>query len=61
MHPSPWLRVFNFPETVIKSISAAAWQPSQTFVGRKLQGGDLSEVIARRGSKFLMASGPFAF
>lgn len=28
MHPSPLFRVFNFPETVIKQISAVAWQPS---------------------------------
>lgn len=61
MHPSPLLRVFNFPETVIKQISAAAWQPTQTFVGRKLRQGDLSEETARLGSRFLMVHGPFAF
>lgn len=60
-HPSPLFRVFNFPETVIKQISALVWQPSQTFVGRKLRGCDLSEVIARLGSGFLMAHRPFAF
>lgn len=41
------LRVFNFPESIIKQIPAAAWQPSQTFVESKLQVGDLSEVITR--------------
>ena len=34
--------VANFPETVIKQISAIAQQPSQpSFVRRKLGGGDL--------------------
>lgn len=54
-------RVFNFPETVIKQISARVWQASQTFVGRKLRGGDLSEVTASLGCGFLMAYRPFAF
>lgn len=54
--------VANFPETVIKQISAIARQPSQpSFAGRKLGGGDLSEVIVRPDSGFLMAHGPFAF
>lgn len=35
MHPSPRLRGCNFREPVIKQISAAAWQPSQTLVARK--------------------------
>lgn len=61
MHPSPLSRVFNFPETVIKQISAVARQPSQTFVERKLRGGDWSEVIASPSSGFLMAHGPSAF
>lgn len=59
MHPSPLLRVFNFPETVIKQISAAAWQPAQTFVGRKLRQGDLSEELAQLGSRFLMVTRTF--
>ena len=54
--------VANFPETVIKQISAIARQPSQpSFVRRKLGGGDLPEVIGRPDSGFLMAHGPFAF
>lgn len=54
--------VAYFPETVIKQISATAQQPSQpSFVRRKLGGGDLSEVIVRPDSGFLMAHGPFAF
>ena len=58
----PHCSMSNFPETVIKQISAAAWQLSQpSFVGRKLGGGDLSEVIVRLDSGFLMAHGPFAF
>jgi hypothetical protein len=53
--------VFNFPEAVIKQILAAAWQPSQTFVGRKLRIGDLSEIITKLDSGFLMTFGLFAF
>lgn len=43
MHPSPWLRVFNFPETVIKQISGGAWQPS-----RRLLQGNYHKVICLR-------------
>lgn len=40
MPPSPLPKVLNLPETVTKQISAATWQPSQTFVARKLRQGD---------------------